>query len=250
MAGSRQRVGRGFEMSAPIALVVRAPGTNRDHDVAFALELTGAAPRRIALDALAANTAALDDAQLIVFAGGFSHADALGAGTLAALQVERWLGDELRAFIEAGKPVLGICNGFQILVRSGLLPGSLTANASGRFVCRWVTLTANNPARSIWTSSIESPIECPVAHGEGRYIADTNTVSAHAVLRYSADTDPNGSVDHTAGVTDSTGLVLGLMPHPENHVLDRQHPRFHRGEHRGLARTLFDAGVAHIKARA
>ncbi len=237
-------------MSAPIALVVRAPGTNRDHDVAFALELAGATPRRVALDALAADSTALETAQLVVFAGGFSHADALGAGTLAALQVRHWLGDELQQFVAAGKPILGICNGFQILVRAGLLPGSLTANDSGRFVCKWVTLESPTPSRSIWTAEIDGPIECPVAHGEGRFVADEETVRAHSVLQYTADTDPNGSVGHTAGVTDDSGLVLGLMPHPENHVLERQHPRFHRGEQRGLARVMFDAGVAHVKARA
>jgi phosphoribosylformylglycinamidine synthase subunit PurQ / glutaminase len=236
-------------MSEPRALVVRAPGTNRDADVSFALELAGAAAHRVSLTALAADPKQLDNAQMLVFAGGFSHADSLGAGALAALEVQQWLGDDVRTFVASGRPVLGICNGFQILVRSGLLPGSLTTNAHGRFVCRWVTLDVPEPTRSIWTSNIDGPIECPVAHGEGRYLADNDTVRAHMALRYVDDTDPNGSVQQTAGVTDSTGLVLGLMPHPENHVLDRQHPRYHRGEARGLARSLFDSGVAYVKER-
>jgi phosphoribosylformylglycinamidine synthase subunit PurQ / glutaminase len=236
-------------VSAPTAIIVRAPGTNRDHDVAYALELAGARARRVALDALAADLKQLDKAQMLVFAGGFSHADALGAGTLAALEVERWLGDDVRSFVESGRPVLGICNGFQILVRSGLLPGSLTGNAHGKFVCRWVTIETPAVSRSVWTSKIDGQIECPVAHGEGRYLADDGIVSAHMALQYVDGTDPNGSDQHTAGVTDSTGLVLGLMPHPENHVLPRQHPRFHRGEGRGLALSLFDSGVAYVKDR-
>jgi phosphoribosylformylglycinamidine synthase subunit PurQ / glutaminase len=234
--------------NTPIALVVRAPGTNRDGDVAVALELAGAAPRRIALAELAATPTLLDSAQMVVFAGGFSHADALGAGTLAALEVETWIGDELRAFIASGRPLLGICNGFQILVRTGLLPGSLTANASGSFVCRWVTLERTSNT-SVWTSQLDGPVECPVAHGEGRYIANADTVGMHSALTYANGTDPNGSVAQTAGVTDATGLVLGLMPHPENHILPRQHPRHHRGEGRGLAQSIFDSGVAHVRAR-
>ena len=102
---------------------------------------------------------------------------------------------------------------------------------------------------SIWTSSLEGPIECPVAHGEGRYLASDEVVGSHTALRYVNQTNPNGSSGDVAGVTDESGLILGLMPHPENHVLERQHPRWHRREQQGLARSLFDAGVAHIRAR-
>ena len=239
-------------MTRPIALVVSAPGTNRDHDVAYAISLAGAAPNRVALDVLIRRPARLLDAQMVIFAGGFSYADALGAGALAGLQIGQSLGDELRAFVSSGRPILGICNGFQMLVRSGLLPGSLTANEQGRFVCKWVTLDATGSGgspKSVWTAGIDEPIECPVAHGEGRYVADLKTIGAHTALRYVDGTNPNGSDGDVAGVTDASGLILGLMPHPENHVLDRQHPRFLRGEHGGLARSLFDSGVAHVKAR-
>lgn len=236
-------------MSRPAALVVTAPGTNRDNDVAYALSLAGADPSRISLDVLIRRPQRLLDAQMVIFAGGFSHADALGAGTLAGLQIARSLGDELQAFVASGRPILGICNGFQMLVRSGLLPGSLTTNSHGRFVCRWVTLEAPVPGRCVWTSGIDEPIECPVAHGEGRYVASADVLGAHMALRYVDQTDPNGSTEQTAGITDKTGLILGLMPHPENHVLERQHPRFARGEHGGLALSLFQSGVAHIRER-
>ncbi len=241
-------------MTRPAALVVSAPGTNRDHDVAYALSLAGATPSRVALDVLIRRPARLLDAQMVIFAGGFSYADALGAGALAGLQIGQSLGDELRAFVSSGRPILGICNGFQMLVRSGLLPGSLTANEHGQFVCKWVTLDAaaggsSLTAQSVWTTGIDEPIECPVAHGEGRYIADPEIVRAHTALRYVGGTNPNGSDGDVAGVTDASGLILGLMPHPENHVLDRQHPRYARGEHGGLARSLFESGVAHVKAR-
>jgi phosphoribosylformylglycinamidine synthase subunit PurQ / glutaminase len=236
----------------PAAIVVSAPGTNRDHDVAFALELAGAQATRISLTALIANPGLLNDSQIVVFAGGFSHADALGAGTLAGLRISSGLGDDLRAFVSSGRAIIGICNGFQMLVRTGLLPGSLTHNSHGKFVCKWVTLESPVPSRSVWTNGLTDPIECPVAHGEGRYVADESTIAAHQALKYTEGTDPNGSVAATAGVTDSTGLVLGLMPHPENHVLARQHPRFRRHDRQartGLALPLFVNGVTHIHNR-
>jgi phosphoribosylformylglycinamidine synthase subunit PurQ / glutaminase len=242
-------------MARPTAFIVCAPGSNRDGDVAFALELAGANPVRTTFAALRDDRSLLHHCQMVIFPGGFSHADALGAGTLAGLEIERFLGDELRAFIGRGLPVLGICNGFQMLVRSKLLPGSLVRNASGAFTCRWVRLnpaeqsaTSDRPP-SVWTQMITEPIDCPVAHGEGRYVAPLATVGAHAALRYVDGTNPNGSTDDVAGVCDSTGLVLGLMPHPENHVVARQHPLWTRGAQSGLALTLFEGGVTHVKGR-
>jgi phosphoribosylformylglycinamidine synthase subunit PurQ / glutaminase len=241
-------------MSRPTALVVRAPGTNRDHDVSLALELAGAAPKIVTMAALRSAPKQLGEAQMLVLAGGFSHADALGAGALAALELSRFLGDALRDFLAKDHPILGICNGFQMLVRSGLLPGSLTHNqlhndGPSGFTCRWVSLTPTAPSRSVWTSAVTEPIECPVAHGEGRYVADDDVISAHTALQYNDGTNPNGSYGDTAGVTDATGLVLGLMPHPENHVLARQHPRWTRGEQKGLGLSLFEGGVRHAKER-
>ncbi len=241
-------------MSKPLALVVRSPGTNRDHDVVYALELAGASARRVSLNELRDAPSSIHQAQLVVLAGGFSNADALGAGTLAALQISTYLGDTLREFLANGNPILGICNGFQMLVRSGLLPGSLTHNASGAFTCRWVTLETSN-ASSVWTSGISEPIECPVAHGEGRYLAEPDILSAHSALTYASDTNPNGSAANIAGVADASGLVLGLMPHPENHVLARQHPQFTRrrgGEsvaRSGLGLPLFTSGVNYVRGR-
>ena len=238
---------------SPRALILCAPGTNRDGDAAFALELVGAAPQRVLINELFANPKLLHDAQLLVVPGGFSYADALGAGRLFALELVTRLSDELAAFVEAGKPVIGICNGFQVLVRTGLLPGAgrrvaLGENTGGQFVCDWVTLEPTSK-RCVWTSGLDEWIECPVAHGEGRFTTDADTLSAlqandQIAFRYRGG-NPNGSDDDVAGICDESGLVLGLMPHPENHVLDRQHPQFARGHRFGLARKLFAAGVAH-----
>jgi phosphoribosylformylglycinamidine synthase subunit PurQ / glutaminase len=232
--------------SAP-AIIMASPGTNRDRDMAFALEQVGMTATIVPLAEVQPNV--ILDAALVVVAGGFSFADALGSGRLFALELQARLGDTLREFVAKGRPVLGVCNGFQTLVRTGLLPGALGHNAGGGFTCRWVTLAAEGT--SMWTAGL-STIMCPVAHGEGRYLPPSGA-TANAALRYvSADgtsargvfpANPNGSPDDVAGVADSTGLVLGLMPHPENHVLARQHPRWRRGDTSGSCIELFRNGA-------
>ena len=143
-------------MSAPQAIVIAGPGTNRDGDIAAALQLAGAAPEIVLSGQLVADPTLLLDAQLLVVAGGFSYGDALGAGRMLALELSLGrLGDALRTFVAAGKPVLGICNGFQVLTRAGLLPGALGHNAGGSFQCRWVTLQPAS-TRSVWTYGMTS----------------------------------------------------------------------------------------------
>ncbi len=234
-------------MSRPTALVVAAPGTNRDHDVAYALELAGARATIVPIEQLARTPSMLAQVQMLVVPGGFSHADALGAGRMFALSLAELARHELAEFVAAGKPVLGICNGFQTLVRAGLLPGALGHNAGGGFQCEWVTLDA--PAGvCVWTRDVE-PIDCPIAHGEGRYVhADITALemAGQIALRYRSN--PNGSQADIAGVCDPSGVVLGLMPHPENHVVSRQHPRRTRGDQGGLGLQLFERGVAHAES--
>ncbi len=238
-------------MSRVPAIVITGPGTNRDHDVAAALELAGADVRIVSSRELVAEPGRLDDARIAVVAGGFSYADSLGAGRMLALDLTLGLGERLHDFVDRGRPVLGICNGFQVLSRTNLLPGSLGHNAQGDFDCRWVVLDRVERSNSIWTKGIEDAIHCPIAHGEGRYVhPDPESLAAggQVALRYRS-TNPNGSVDDIAGVSDPTGLVLGLMPHPENHIVVRQHPHHRRGgggvAHLGL--RIFEAGVAHAK---
>jgi phosphoribosylformylglycinamidine synthase len=192
----------------------------------------------------------LSAAQLVVIAGGFSFADALGAGRLFALELQHLIGDQLQTFAARGKPVLGICNGFQTLVRMGVLPGgheaALGHNDSGGFQCRWVTMKPVSKTCA-WTEHLTEDIYCPIAHGEGRFTCDDETLSAlqandQIALTYSS-ANPNGSRHNIAGICDSTGMVLGLMPHPENHVIGRQHPQHHRGRTNGLGLHLFAEGV-------
>ncbi|MEO6159120.1 MAG: phosphoribosylformylglycinamidine synthase I [Ilumatobacteraceae bacterium] len=242
-------------MSRPLALVVRAPGTNRDGDVSLALELAGAEPRVVLTAELLGNQTVLEAARILVLAGGFSYADALGAGRALAFELELGLGDRLTSFVASGRPVIGICNGFQTLVRTGLLPGggarvALAPNDTGRFECRWVGL-APVSQHCVWTAGLDQLIDCPIAHGEGRFECDADTLASlrandQIALTY-VGPNPNGSLDAIAGITDTTGVVLGLMPHPENHVLERQFPRHSRGERGGLGLTIFESGVRYAK---
>jgi len=182
---------------------------------------------------------------MLVVPGGFSYGDALGAGRLLALDLSLFFADEVRRFVEEGRPVLGICNGFQALVKAGILPGkkfrahgfTLAHNASGSFECRWVRLSVPR-SNSIWTRGIER-IFCPVAHGEGRFAADfpeagQELQKARCVALQYADSsgapagggypeNPNGSVADIAGICNPEGNVLGLMPHPENAVFAWQY---------------------------
>ncbi|RLE23065.1 MAG: phosphoribosylformylglycinamidine synthase I [Actinobacteria bacterium] len=238
-------------MSKVPAIVIAGPGTNRDRDVQQALELAGASARIVLANELVERPSLLDEARLAVVAGGFSYADSLGAGRMLALDLAVGLGDRLREFVDAGRPVIGICNGFQVLTRTRLLPGALGHNAQGRFDCRWVVLDPVPKSASIWIKGIEDTIHCPIAHGEGRYVhpdPDSLAAAGQVALRYRS-TNPNGSVADIAGICDPSGVVLGLMPHPENYIVARQHPRATRGgggeKHLGL--RLFENGVSHAK---
>jgi phosphoribosylformylglycinamidine synthase I len=247
-------------VSAPKALVLAGPGTNRDPDAAFALRLAGADPTVALVDELIEHPSALRSVELAVIAGGFSYGDALGAGRMLALDITHSsrggsdggrLGEALREFVAAGKPLLGVCNGFQVLTRAGLLPGSLGHNGAGHFDCRWVELAKEPNSHCVWTAHAPEVIHCPIAHGEGRYVHPDPAGLAAAgqvALRYSGF-NPNGSVADIAGVCDETGLVLGLMPHPENHSVARQHPR-HRHDpttEATLGLGLFTSAVSHVR---
>jgi phosphoribosylformylglycinamidine synthase subunit PurQ / glutaminase len=241
-------------VNSPAAMVIAGPGTNRDGDVAFALELAGAAPAIVLIDELHEDPRAVDGADIVVIAGGFSYGDALGAGRMLALDVTDSeggrVGDALRRAVDRGRPVIGICNGFQVLTRAGLLPGALGHNASGNFDCRWVELAVEEDTRCVWTRHAPPTMHCPIAHGEGRYVhPDPDALGANrqVVVRYLGG-NPNGSVADIAGVCDESGLVLGLMPHPENHVVRRQHPRHRRDTStaRRLGLGLFRSAVEHV----
>ena len=249
----------------PRVLILQAPGTNRDREAAWACMQAGGEPEIVPMSSLLRGERDLLDYAMLVLPGGFSYGDDLGAGTLWALELMEGLGEKLERFIESGRPVLGICNGFQALVKAGWLPGpeflgadgqrmfTLAPNASGRFECRWVYLRANPRSPCLFTEGIEDLLYCPVAHGEGRFMARDETAlqaledRGLIALTYVDPSgrpagypfNPNGSQRNIAGICNPAGNVLGLMPHPEDHIFPWQHPRWHRGEQGGFGSILF-----------
>lgn len=261
-------------MSAPPALVLRTAGTNCDAETVRALEQAGARPLLVHADRLAAEPSRLDEVALLVLPGGFSHGDDIAAGRVFGFELRLALGERLRAFVARGGYVLGICNGFQVLVDTGLLDPpapdrsqpqrrdreiALGPNASGRFECRWVRLVAERSRCSWLEPGYQLP--CPVAHAEGRFAVRCEQTlrrlesEGRIALRYAGATssppgypdNPNGSAGAVAGLCDGTGRVLGLMPHPERNLTPWNHPLWTRlgpreeGEGAGFFRRLVAA---------
>lgn len=252
-------------MRQPRICIIKFDGTNCDEETAHAFELAHGMPRIVHINLLRDRRERLADYQIVVLAGGFSYGDDIVSGKVAAIELNSFLKDELRQLIDSSKLILGICNGFQILARTGLLPFgdqgtmsiTLTNNAVGHFVCRWITLVENT-SPCVFTQGIER-IELTVANGEGRIFASDETLTRIeqqklVALRYIDrggqqtpsyyGADPSGSANNIAGMCDPTGRIFGLMPHPERYVASYHHPnwrRSDRGRPQGLA--IFDNAV-------
>jgi phosphoribosylformylglycinamidine synthase len=230
-------------------LILRAPGTNCDGEAVHAFELAGAAAERVHVNQLREDPTLLRRYQVLVIPGGFSYGDDVAAGKILANQLRSFLGDEMLRFRDDGKLILGICNGFQVLLKAGLLvpatngegvPATLTNNAQGKFEDRWIRMSAT-PGKCPFVQGYDQ-LEAPIAHGEGRFLCkDEGTLkqlqaAGQVVLRYVDESgkpgaypvNPNGSQADIAGICDATGQVLGLMPHPERHVVGTQHPQWTR----------------------
>ncbi len=241
-------------MKKPRVCILRTAGTNCDKETAFAFEKAQAETELVHINQLVGGNKKLADYQILALPGGFSYGDDLGAGKILANELRFKLADDLKDFIKAGKLIIGICNGFQILVKSGLLPGnqnlaqesSLIINDSGKFEDRWVYLrAAKNSQRAalcVWAKDLPETIYLPVAHGEGKFITNNKITLSRLkennqiVFQYCGQDgksagypdNPNGSAESIAGICDLTGRILGLMPHPERHIDPAQHPRLVR----------------------
>jgi phosphoribosylformylglycinamidine synthase I len=243
-------------MSAVPVLIVTGDGLNCERETAHAFRIAGAEPHLVHISDLLAGRAALADYRILAFIGGFSNGDHLGAGTVQASRFKLQLREELELFIHRKKPIIGICNGFQTLVKLGILPGSpvaagggwtqtasIMANDSGRFEDRWVHLQVDPASPCIWTRGLER-LFLPVRHGEGRFTTDrpgliaelersgqivaryTDSSCREAVMTYPEN--PSGSQGAVAALCDAGGTILGLMPHPEAFVSPYQHPSWTR----------------------
>jgi phosphoribosylformylglycinamidine synthase len=229
-------------MSQPNVLILRAPGTNCDAETAFAFQQAGAAAEVLHINRLLEQPTRFRQFQILCIPGGFSYGDDLGAGRILGSQIQHHLSEELARFKADGRLILGICNGFQVLMKSPVLldhdagrpAATLSVNDSGRYEDRWTRLETRGE-KCVFLGGIEQ-MYLPVAHGEGKFIARDEEVlrrldaAGQLVLRYGQGDNPNGSVADVAGVCDATGRVLGLMPHPERHIDPTQHPRWTRGE--------------------
>ncbi len=259
----------------PAVLILRSAGTNCDAETAHAFQLVGATTQFVHVNRLMQNKKLLNDFQILALPGGFSYGDDIAAGRILANQIAQHLRSTMQDFVSAGKPIIGICNGFQVLVKTDLLPGALggrigqtctlTHNDSGRFTDKWIHLSPRG-GKCIWTSGL-STIELPIAHGEGKFVpADANVRKAlwdaeQVALVYAKPSgdpaggdpafNPNGSTDDIAGVCDASGLVFGLMPHPERYVDPTQHYAWTRQRplpEEGLGLRVFRNAVAHVNA--
>jgi phosphoribosylformylglycinamidine synthase subunit PurQ / glutaminase len=235
-------------MATPRVLILRAPGANCDAEAQFAFEQAGATAERVHINRLREQPNLLHRYQVLVVPGGFTYGDDVAAGKILGNQLAHFLGDALRRFRDADKLVLGICNGFQALLKAGLIIppdedgplATLTNNSSGKFEDRWIYLRAT-PGNCPFLRGYDR-LHVPVAHGEGNFVCRAAWIlqgleqAGQVVLHY-VDSEgrpgpypvnPNGSQGNVAGVCDASGRVLGLMPHPERHVLPTQHPRWTR----------------------
>lgn len=238
----------------PRALVIRTAGTNCDAELVRAFELAGARTELIHIGSLIADPSRLAVFDLIGFPGGFSYGDDVASGRILAMQTRERLFPELRAAAERGAAMIGVCNGFQVLIQVGLLPGmdestrveddgpprpsvALAENEPPRFVDRWVGVEADGNSSCVWTRGLaafdaEHMMLLPIAHGEGRFVPENSQVlddlvdNGQVTLRYREN--PNGSAGDVAGICDPSGRIFGLMPHPERYLDWNRHPYWTR----------------------
>ena len=241
----------------PKVIVLRAPGTNCEHDTQYAFELVGADVTQMHVNELIREPGHLNEYQILCVPGGFSYGDDIAAGKVLAAQLEHNLSDVLKSFHAQGKLILGICNGFQVLIKSGLLfddaseiaAATLTWNDSGRYLDAWVDLYVPGE-NCVFLKGIER-LELPIAHAEGKFVAvdsqhlATLEAKNQLAIQYCKPSGPNGTVPfpmnpngsqaNVAGICDPSGRVFGLMPHPERNIDGTHHPNWTRGETQGGA---------------
>jgi phosphoribosylformylglycinamidine synthase len=253
-------------------IIIRTAGTNCDYELKSAFELCGATVDRIHINELISNKNKILAYDILAVPGGFSYGDDIASGKILSNEIKYKLGDNIKKFALSNKPIIGICNGFQVLVKMGLLPkpkafeqiSTLSYNDSSKFECRWVYLKTekiNGDTKCIWTKNLPDIISLPVAHGEGKFIADKTILreieeNNQVVFRYcdkngnKADypLDPNGSLNEIAGICNDKGNIFGLMPHPERYVYKLQHPaRQGCNDNFGWGKKIFQNAIDFLK---
>ncbi|MDP8212419.1 MAG: phosphoribosylformylglycinamidine synthase I [Candidatus Zapsychrus exili] len=259
-------------------IVIRTAGTNCDEETAFAFKAQGADTDLVHINRLLEGKTKLDSYHILAIPGGFTYGDDIESGRILANELRLYLIKSINKFIKDGKLIIGICNGFQVLVKSGFLPGlsnkkinsfkdlpqdvTLISNDSSKFEDRWTYLKTDG--KSIWTEGLGETVYYPVAHAEGKFVVKSKKVleelkkNKQIIFRYCNFSgnkpvypeNPNGSIDNIAGISDKTGRILGLMPHPERHFSFTQHPFWTRLERKsdfGDGALIFKNGVNYAK---
>lgn len=244
-------------------IILRTAGTNCDQETDFAFKSSGAETELVHINQLAKGEKKLANYQIMAIPGGFTYGDDLGSGKILANELNSKLKDEVSKFISDGKLIIGICNGFQVLVKAGLLPNvnnensemqaTLTTNDSAKFEDKWIYLKPLN-SKCVWTRGIKKVIQLPIAHGEGKFIPQDKSIlkklwgNKQVAFQYYRG-NPNGSVDDIAGVCDTSGRIFGLMPHPERHFLPTHHPRWTREglQKQGDGAIIFKNGINYAR---
>ncbi len=261
-------------MSKINVIVLRTAGTNCNEETEYAFRHFGARVDAVHVNQLFCSQKHLKDYHVLAIPGGFTYGDDIASGKILANELRLRLGDDIKRFVDDGKLIIGICNGFQILAKAGILPGfsggeylqevTLFNNDSGKFEDRWVHLKPES--KSVWFAGITKPIYLPVAHGEGKFIPKDNIVlerlkkNGQVIVRYCTlhgrkpqyPENPNGSVDDIAGICDQTGRVFGLMPHPERHFRFTHHSSWTRLEKKskyGDGAKIFENGIRYVKEK-
>ncbi len=256
----------------PKVLVLRAAGSNCDFETKFAFDKAGAQADLVHINRLLSGNTILDQYQILAIPGGFTYGDDISAGKILANQLKYKLAEALNKFYQDGKLIIGICNGFQVLVKAGLLPVvdfmaeqsvTLSNNDSGKFEDRWIYLNVND-GPCVFTRDIKKKLYFPVAHAEGKFVPNDETIlkslkqNNQIVFQYVSPhngkaeypDNPNGSINNIAGICDPTGRILGLMPHPERHLDPTNNPLWTRkglsGEGDGL--MLFKNAVHYFSS--
>ncbi|MEM6507501.1 MAG: phosphoribosylformylglycinamidine synthase subunit PurQ [Planctomycetota bacterium] len=250
----------------PKTLILRSAGTNCDVELAYAFQQAGAVTETIHIAKLIEQPELIGQFDLIGFPGGFSYGDDIAAGRILANRLKHRLLGPLQDAAKCGVPMIGICNGFQVLVKLGLLPfpeaahqvTTLADNTSGRFTCKWGPVIADSGSKCIWTQGL-GDFELPIAHGEGRFtgpagLLDQLRSQGQIALCYSPGSNPNGSENDIAGICDPSGVVFGLMPHPERYVTATQHPQWTRMSRSFLSQampglTIFQNAVSYVREK-
>ncbi len=240
---------RNIPLMKPKVCILRSDGTNCDEELYYAFEKFGGTPKYVHVNELRDRSQKLKDFQILALPGGFSYGDDIASGKILAIELVSFLKNSLEEFIEKKGLIIGICNGFQTLVRTGLLPYNkigemdvvLTQNKSGHFECRWVKVKIEK-SKCLFLRQSSQILDIAVNHGEGNFFADKQKIKKIeddqlVAIRYvdkngtateKYPQNPNGSLNAIAGITDSTGRILGLMPHPEKFVDITQHPNWRR----------------------